>query len=579
MTRFAVWAPEAEAVGLVTMAAPAPMRPLPGGWWELDLEKAGPGTDYWFVVDGSEPLPDPRSPWQPEGIEGPSRVVDHGSFTWTDQGWRGCPAPWLSGGAVYELHTGTFTPEGTFDAAIGRLDHLVDLGVRAVEIMPVHQFSGDHGWGYDGVFLSAPHHAYGGPDALKRLVDACHARGLAAILDVVYNHLGPAGNVLERFGPYFTARYVTPWGKAVNLDGAHSDEVRRFFVDNAAMWLRDYHVDGLRVDAVHAIVDTSAVHVLEEMALRAEDLAAGAGRALLLVAESDLNDPRVVRSRDLGGYGMDSVWNEDFHHCLHAVLTGERQGYYGDFGSIAGIAQCLERGVFYDGRYSRYRRRRHGRPHTPVTGRSFVGFLQNHDQVGNRALGERSAALMSPGRLKIGAALVMTAPFLPMLFQGEEWAASTPFLYFTDHKDPALGAAVREGRRSEFAAFGWRPEEIPDPQDPATFERSKLQWSEVGEPPHDEVLAWHRDLLALRRRLPDLTDARFERVHVSFSEEDQWLRVRRGDVELVANLASQAAEFRVGQEATLELGSDPGVSLGGGSLKLPAESVAILTQP
>jgi maltooligosyltrehalose trehalohydrolase len=579
MTRFAVWAPEAEVVGLVTTAAPAPMKASPGGWWELDLEEAGPGTDYRFVVDGSEPLPDPRSPWQPEGIEGPSRVVDHGSFAWTDRQWRGCPASWVSGGAIYELHTGTFTPEGTFDAAIGRLDHLVDLGVRAVEIMPVNEFSGDHGWGYDGVFLSAPHHAYGGPDALKRLVDACHERGLAAILDVVYNHLGPAGNVLERFGPYFTARYVTPWGKAVNLDGPRSDEVRRFFIDNAAMWLRDYHFDGLRVDAVHAIVDTSAVHFLEEMALRVEDVAAGGGRALLLIAESDLNDPRVVRSRDLGGYGMDSVWNEDFHHSLHAVLTGERQGYYRDFGSIASIAQCLERGVFYDGRYSGYRRRRHGRPHTPVTGRSFVGFLQNHDQVGNRALGERSAALMSLGRLKIGAALVLGAPFVPMLFQGEEWAASTPFLYFTDHKDPVLGAAVRKGRRGEFAAFGWRPEEIPDPQDPATFERSKLQWSEIPQAPHSEILAWHRDLLALRRRLPDLTDARFERVHVSFSDEDQWLRVWRGGVELIANLASQATEFRVGQGATLELGSDPGVSLGGGSLKLPAESVAILTQP
>ena len=579
MTRFSVWAPEAEAVGLMTTAEPSPMKALPGGWWEVDLEAAGPGTDYWFVVDGSEPLPDPRSPWQPEGIEGPSRVVDHGSFTWTDEQWRGCPAPRLSGGAIYELHTGTFTPEGTFDAAIGRLDHLVDLGVRAVEIMPVNQFSGDHGWGYDGVFLYAPHHAYGGPDALKRLVDACHQRGLAAILDVVYNHLGPAGNVLERFGPYFTARYVTPWGKAVNLDGPFSDEVRRFFIDNAAMWLRDYHFDGLRIDAVHAIIDTSALHFLEEIVVRAEDLSAAGGRDVVLIAESDLNDPRVVRARDLGGYGLDSVWNEDFHHSLHAVLTGERQGYYEDFGSISDIAQCLERGVVYDGRYSRFRLRRHGRPHTPLHGRSFVGFLQNHDQVGNRAFGERSAALMSLGRLKIGAALVLCAPFMPMLFQGEEWAASTPFLYFTDHKDPALGAAVRKGRRAEFAAFGWRPEAIPDPQDPATFERSKLQWSEVEEAPHGEILAWHRDLLALRRRLPDLTDSRLERVQASFSEEDQWLRVRRGAVELVVNLAPQAAEFRLREGPTLELGSDPGVCLGGISLKLPAESVAILSQP
>jgi maltooligosyltrehalose trehalohydrolase len=480
---------------------------------------------------------------------------------------------------VYELHIGTFTPEGTFDAVIGRLDHLVDLGVRAVEIMPVNQFSGDHGWGYDGVFLYAPHHAYGGPDALKRLVDACHERGLAAILDVVYNHLGPAGNVLERFGPYFTARYATPWGKAVNLDGPFSDEVRAFFIDNAAMWLRDYHFDGLRVDAVHAIVDASAVHFLEEMVLRGEDISPAVGRDLVLIAESDLNDPRVVRAREIGGYGMDSVWNEDFHHALHALLTREREGYYEDFGSIADVAQCLERGVVYDGRYSPFRRRRHGRPFTGLGGRSFVGFLQNHDQVGNRALGERSATLMSLGRLKIGAALVLTSPFVPMLFQGEEWAASTPFLYFTDHRDPALAAAVRKGRRAEFAAFGWPPEKIPDPQAPETFARSKLRWDEVGEAPHAEVLAWHRSLLALRRRLPDLTDSRLERVQVSFSEEDQWLRVRRGAVELIANLAPQPAEFHLGERATVELGSDPGVSLGGGSLTLPAESVAILSQP
>jgi maltooligosyltrehalose trehalohydrolase len=579
VTRFSVWAPEAEAVGVVTTAESAPMKALPGGWWEVDLEAAGPGMDYWFVVDGSEPLPDPRSPWQPEGIDGPSRVLDHGSFTWTDQQWHGCPAAWLSGGAVYELHTGTFTPEGTFDAAIGRLGQLVDLGVRAVELMPVNEFSGDHGWGYDGVFLYAPHHAYGGPDALKRLVDACHERGLAAILDVVYNHLGPAGNVLERFGPYFTARYATPWGKAVNLDGAFSDEVRAFFIDNGAMWLRDYHFDALRVDAVHAIVDTSAVHFLEEMVLRADDVSAAVGRDLLIIAESDLNDPRVVRAREIGGYGMDSVWNEDFHHALHALLAGEREGYYEDFGSIADVAQCLERGVLYDGRYSPFRRRRHGRPFTGLGGRSFVGFLQNHDQVGNRALGERSAALMSLGRLKIGAALVLTSPFVPMLFQGEEWAASTPFLYFTDHRDPALAAAVRNGRRAEFAAFGWPPDKIPDPQAPETFARSKLRWDEVGEAPHAEMLAWHRTLLALRRRLPDLTDSRLERVQVSFSEEDQWLRVRRGAVELVANLAPQPAEFHVGERATLELGSDPDVSLGGRSLKLPAESVAILSQP
>lgn len=554
------------------------MTPCPGGWWELDLPEAGPGTDYRFVLDGSEPLADPRSPWQPEGIDGPSRVVDHGAFAWNDAGWRGCSAPWLAGGAVYELHLGTFTPEGTFDAAAGHLDHLVGLGVRAVEIMPVNEFSGEHGWGYDGAFLYAPHHAYGGPEGLKRLVDACHLRGLAVILDVVYNHLGPVGNVLERFGPYFTVRYATPWGKAVNLDGAFSDEVRAFFVGNALMWLRDYHVDALRIDAVHAIVDTSAVHFLEELARAVEDLAAAEGRDLFLIAESDLNDPRIVRGPGAGGYGMDAVWNEDFHHALHALLTGERQGYYEDFGSLADVAGCLERAVVYDGRYSRFRRRRHGRPHVGLGGHRFVGFLQNHDQVGNRALGERSAALMSPGLLKVGAALVVTAPFVPMLFQGEEWAASTPFLYFTDHRDPALAAAVREGRRSEFAAFGWKPDQIPDPQAPETFERSKLAWAEAGEGHHATMLAWYRDLLALRRRTPDLTDGRLGRVEVAFSEEERWILVRRGGVDIVANLAPRPLALPVRAGATIRLVSDAEAGVSDSELSLPQESVAILTR-
>ena len=577
MTRFSVWAPEAEQVGLVTSGEPAPMHATGAGWWQVELEDAPPGTDYWFVVDGSEPLADPRSPWQPEGIDGPSRVLDHGAFTWTDDGWRGATPSWLAAGAVYEMHAGTFTPEGTFDAAIGRLGHLVDLGVRAVEIMPVNEFSGDRGWGYDGVFLYAPHHAYGGPDGLKRLVDACHAHGLAAVLDVVYNHLGPVGNVLERFGPYFTVRYATPWGKAVNLDGRYSDEVRRFFIDNAAMWLSDYHFDALRVDAIHAIIDTSAVHFLEEMVQRAEGLTASVGREPVLIAESDLNDPRVVRARQVGGYGMDAVWNEDFHHSLHALLTGERQGYYRDFGSIADVARCLERGVVYDGRYSAFRRRRHGRPHDGLPGRAFLGFLQNHDQIGNRAVGERSSHLMSLGRLKIGAALVLASPFVPMLFQGEEWGASSPFLYFTDHRDRALAAAVRKGRHHEFAAFGWEPQDIPDPQAPETFLRSKLIWDEMAAPPHAEILEWHRSLLALRRRFPDLTDSRMERVETTYSEEEQWLRVRRDSVEIVVNLGPAQREFETGPEAVIELASGPGIGRSDGAVALPGESVAIFS--
>ena len=578
MTRLAVWAPAAREASLVMGGAEAAMEPAGGGWFAARPDPAW-GTDYRIRLDGGDALADPRSPWQPEGIDGPSRLVDHAAFAWGDQGWRGVNGPWLAAGAIYELHVGTFTPEGTFDAAIDRLDHLVELGVRAVEIMPVAEFSGRHGWGYDGVFLYAPHSAYGGPDGLKRLVDACHARGLAAILDVVYNHLGPAGNVLERFGPYFTDRYQTPWGKAVNLDGAQSDEVRRFFVDNALMWLRDYHFDALRVDAVHAIVDTSAVHLMEQLASEVQVLSGMVGRGLVLIAESDLNDPRLVRPTALGGYGMDAVWNEDFHHALHAALTGDHAGYYADFGGLEDVATCLERAAVYDGRYSAYRQRRHGRPLTGLPGRSFVGFFQNHDQVGNRALGERTAALASPARLKVGAALVLTAPFIPMLFQGEEWGASTPFLYFTDHQDPELGAAVSAGRRREFAGFGWSADEIPDPQDPETFARSKLDWEEVGRSPHAELLAWHRDLLALRGRMPDLSDGAMVHIQARVGDDGTTLRVRRGRVEIMVNLAGAPVRFPVDDGARVELASHPEAELSGGELHLPADSVAILTRP
>ncbi|HEU5001584.1 MAG TPA: malto-oligosyltrehalose trehalohydrolase [Actinomycetota bacterium] len=581
MTRFAVWAPQArEGVALVAGGRPVPMAPAAGGWYALEVPAgAGSGTEYRFALDGGPPLADPRSPWQPHGIDGPSRAVDHSAHTWTDAGWRGATMAWLSGGAIYELHVGTFTPEGTFEAAIAHLDHLVALGVRAVELMPVAEFSGDHGWGYDGVFLFAPHHAYGGPEGLKRLVDACHRAGLAVLIDVVYNHLGPAGNVLAQFGPYFTDRYATPWGSAVNLDGPGSDEVRRFFIDNVLMWLRDYHADGLRIDAVHAIVDTSAVHLLEEMAGAVAGLEGEVGRSLVLIAESDLNDPRVVRPEALGGYGLDGVWNEDFHHALHAALTGEQAGYYQDFGPLSDVCACLERGAVYDGRVSRFRGRRHGRPFDGVAGRSFVGFVQNHDQVGNRAVGDRLAALVPIGRLKIAAALVVLSPFVPMVFMGEEWGASTPFQYFTDHRDPELGAAVSSGRRREFAAFaGMSPDEIPDPQDPATFERSKLRWAELGEPAHGQLLTWHRSLLELRRSLPDLAGGPLSAVEASCRDdaEERWIRMRRGAVEVAANLGPALVELPVPGQGRLALVSAPGISLVQGRLSLPPDTVAVV---
>jgi maltooligosyltrehalose trehalohydrolase len=540
------------------------------GWWTAEAE----GRDYAFAVDGADPLPDPRSPWQPHGVHGPSRVVDHAAFRWTDAGWQ---APPLAAGLVYELHVGTFSPAGTFDGAIERLDHLVRLGVTHVELMPVAQFPGGHGWGYDGVDLYAPHAAYGGPDGLKRLIDACHGRGLAVLLDVVYNHLGPAGNYLERFGPYFTDRYATPWGRAVNLDGPGSDEVRRFFCDNALAWLRDYHADGLRLDAVHAIVDTSAVHFLEQLATEVADLGARLGRYFVLVAESDLNDPRIVRGPDVGGYGLDAQWSDDFHHALHAALTGERGGYYADFGRLADVAQALRSAYVYDGRVSAFRGRRHGRPATGLPGSRFLGYLQTHDQVGNRARGERTSHLVSPGLLKVGAALVLLSPFVPMLFQGEEWAASTPFLYFTDHEDPALARAVSEGRRHEFQAFGWDPAEVPDPQAPETFQRSKLDWSEPGREPHRGLLDWHASLARLRRE-HGLAAGRLDRVRVRHDETDRWLVLEREGIAVACNLAGRAQRVPLGDgtAGAVLLASDGEVKAGAGVVDLPAESVAVL---
>ncbi|HEY0409035.1 MAG TPA: malto-oligosyltrehalose trehalohydrolase, partial [Candidatus Dormibacteraeota bacterium] len=516
-----------------------PLRPQDGGWWSGD-EPLAPGTDYRLSIDGGPGLPDPRSPFQPEGVHGPSRSVDHEAHAWDDAGWRGAE---LSDAVIYELHVGTFTPEGTFDAAAARLGHLVDLGVTAVEIMPVAEFPGERGWGYDGVDLYAPHHAYGGPEGLRRLVDACHAHGLAAVLDVVYNHLGPDGNHLGAYAPYFTDRYRTPWGEAINLDGRQSDAVRAFIVDNALMWLRDYHLDGLRLDAVHAIVDTSAVHILEELATRVAALEAELGRRLWLIAESDLNDPRVVRDPERGGYGLTAQWSDDFHHALHAALTGERTGYYVDFGRLEDVARALGRAFVFDGRYSRFRERRHGRPIGDLGGGRFVVCLQNHDQVGNRAGGERSSALMSTGLLRVGAALVLTAPYVPMLFQGEEWGASTPFLYFTDHVDPTLATAVSQGRRREFAAFGWDESAVPDPQDESSFVRSRLDWDEAGREPHAGLLAWHRDLIALRRRLPALRDPDLSAVCVRVDEEHRWLVMERRGVTVAANLGAGAARI------------------------------------
>ncbi len=575
MTEVRVWAPRAKAVEIVGHNRQAAMETERCGWHSLDVTWISHGVDYAFLLDGEGPFPDPRSAWQPAGVHQSSRWLDHTRFGWSDSGWQAQP---LSSAIVYELHIGTFTPAGTFEAVIERLDHLIELGVTHVELMPVNEFPGELGWGYDGVDLFAPHHAYGGPEGLKRLVNACHGRGLAVLLDVVYNHLGPSGNYLSRFGPYFTQRYSTPWGDSVNLDGAGSDQVRRFLIDNALMWLRDYHMDGLRIDAVHAILDQSAIHFLEQLSSEVDELEASLGRHLVLIAESDLNDPRIVRPQAVGGYGIDAQWNEDFHHALHAVLTGERQGYYCDFGTIADISKVLTRGLVLDGCYSRYRRRRHGRPAAGLSAHKFLGCLQNHDQVGNRAIGDRVCHLLPIDRLKVGVALVLTSPFVPLLFQGEEWAASSPFRYFTDHQDPVLAEAVREGRKGEFVAFGWDPDEVPDPQSPETFDRSILDWSEAARDPHAEVLRWYRSLIRLRRRFPDLTSSRLDATRVDFDEEASWLIMSRGRIVVVCNLADtrQHVPCPSGAERRIELASESNVRLEPEEVTLPANSVAIL---
>ena len=534
--KLRVWAPNAQEVSVVTAAQLRHTEREPGGFFSTEPLPAG--VDYFLRLDGRD-LPDPRSRFQPDGVAGPSRSVAD-DFEWHDQQFR---APPLCAALIYELHVGTFTRDGTLSAAIKRLDHLVELGVTHVELMPLATFPGRWGWGYDGVALFATHPAYGAPDDLKRFVAACHHRGLAVLIDVVYNHLGPDGNHLAEFGPYFTTRYQTPWGSAINLDGPGSDEVRQFFIDNACAWIETYHVDGLRLDAVHALCDESAEHFLHELTMRVHGLEAKLGKPLCVIAESDQNDPRLVREPALGGFGIDAQWSDDFHHALHAALTGEQSGYYGDFGSLEHIARALNQGFVFTGQYSPFRERRHGRSLGDLSGNHLLGYLQNHDQIGNRARGERIGHLVSEGLVRIGAALVFVSPFVPMLFQGEEWGASTPFQYFTDHQNPELAEAVRRGRRDEFKAFGWEPNEVPDPQEEATFRRSQLDWSELERAPHRDLLAFYRSLAALRRDHPDLRDGRRDSVQVEYDEHARWLRVTRGAITLLANLSKSRHEL------------------------------------
>lgn len=580
MTEFTVWAPEASRVRLRLVGGDPgttvdhEMVAGTDGWWSVDVPDAGPGTDYAYLLDDRDlALPDPRSAWQPDGVHGPSRVYDHSAYAWHDQHWTGRQLP---GGVLYELHVGTFTPEGTFDSAIDRLDHLVELGVDLIELLPVNAFNGDHNWGYDGVCWFAPHHGYGGPDGLKRLVDAAHARGLGVILDVVYNHFGPSGAYAPLFGPYL-AETSNTWGRAVNLDGPHSDEVRRYIVDSVVTWLRDYHLDGLRLDAVHALRDQRAIPLLEELATEVEALSTHLGRPLSLIAESDLNDPRLITPREAGGYGLHAQWNDDAHHALHTLLTGEAQGYYADFGSLESLADVLTGAFFHAGGWSGFRGRGHGRPvdRHRVSGHRFVAYLQNHDQIGNRATGDRMSASLSPALQRVGATLLLTAPFTPMLFMGEEWAASTPWQFFTSHPEPELAAAVASGRRREFAAHGWPGGAVPDPQDPQTFARSRLDWAELEKPEHRDMLDFYRRLIALRRSRPDLSDPRLDRIDVRYG--DQFLVVRRGNCAVAANLAGKPQRIDLARVVrTVLLATGPGATVTRNGVELPAESAVIV---
>jgi maltooligosyltrehalose trehalohydrolase len=592
--RPAVWAPEATQVRAVIgtdgerieelVADPA--RP---GWWQLDTDLV-PGTRYGYLLEDSDtPVPDPRSQRLPDGVHGLTEVYDDTAHAWQDADWAGRQLP---GSVIYELHVGTFTPGATLDSAIERLDHLVDLGITHVELLPLNGFNGIWNWGYDGVAWYAVHEPYGGPDALKRFVQACHAKGLAVILDVVYNHLGPSGNYLPLFGPYLKSGRNT-WGDLVNLDGPGSDEVRRFILDNALMWLRDFHIDGLRLDAVHALVDSSETHLLKQLAIEVAELSEKVGRPLPLIAESDLNDPMLITPRatagdEQGGYGLDAQWDDDVHHVLHAMLTGERHGYYVDFGSLPSLAKVFTGAFFHDGTYSTFRGRNHGKPvdreHTP--GWRFVTFLQDHDQVGNRAAGDRLSEIASTGRLKIGAVLLLTSPFTPMLWMGEEWAASTRWPFFTSHPQPELASAVSEGRVAEFADHGWDVSTMVDPQDPAAYHDSVLKWDELQTGKHAEMLQLYRELIQLRRSEPSLADPALDRVEVDYDEDRNWVVVHRGQLRVVANLAGErqlvpvagASEIVFATDtADLAAGSSQAGSDGSpGGVELGAESAAIV---
>ncbi|MEX0803842.1 MAG: malto-oligosyltrehalose trehalohydrolase [Candidatus Binatia bacterium] len=522
---FLVWAKNAATMDVHIVGEAERIVPLQNagdGYFRAEVENVRPGTLYFYRFDQSTERPDPASKFQPRGVHGPSQVVDR-SFAWTDSHWFGLP---LQRYIVYELHVGTYTAEGAFEAIIPHLTQLKELGVTALELMPVAQFPGDRNWGYDGAYPFAVQNSYGGPAGLKRLVDACHQQGLAIVLDVVYNHLGPEGNYFTEFGPYFTARYKTPWGPALNFDGPGSDPVRRFFIDNALYWISEFHLDALRLDATDQILDHSPTHFLAELSAEVDELRKVLNRQIFLFPESAANDVRVIKSRELGGYNLDAQWNDEFHHALRAVLTEERTGYYRDFGEFRQLVKAYTEGYVYSGEYSKHRGRRHGSSTRDIPAERFIVFSQNHDQVGNRVLGKRLTQLVSFEKLKLAAGAVLLSPFIPLLFMGEEYGEEAPFQYFISHSDPELIEAVRKGRRQEFAAFEWNIEP-PDPQDEATFRRAKLNHllSQGGH--HRTLREFYRELIRLRKALAPL--ARLSKAHCEITayEKQRVMLMRR----------------------------------------------------
>ncbi len=570
MSTIRVWAPSVSSIKVraagtdVALDADADAD----GWWTgPDLE---PGTDYAFLLDGGdEAVPDPASRRQPAGVHGPSRVYDQHTYEWHDGDWAGRD---LTAAVIYELHVGTFTAGGTFDSAIERLDHLVELGITHVELLPVNAVNGVWNWGYDGVCWYAVHEPYGGPDGLKRFVDAAHRKGLAVVLDAVYNHLGPSGNYLPRFGPYLKTGRNT-WGELVNVE---EPAVRRFIIDNAMMWLRDYHVDALRLDAVHALVDESPTHILAELQTATETLSAQLGRPLTLIAESDLNDPIMITPQARGGYGLAAQWDDDVHHALHALLTGERQGYYGDFGSLGVLAKTFTSAFLHDGTWSTFRDRRHGAPidQQQVRGWQFVVCLQNHDQVGNRAVGDRLPELVPIELVDVAAVLLLTSPFTPMLWMGEEWAAATRWPFFTSHPEPELAEATGKGRLAEFAGHGWDTEQMIDPQDPDAYRAAVVDWSEAAEGAHAQVLELYRRLIALRAAEPDVRDGDLSKISLDYDEDARWLVVHRGQFRVAANLAASSTTVPLNDGHVVLATGD--VTREATGLRLAAQSAAIV---